>query len=597
MSASPTPHAKAFGDELRKLRRQARLSQEKLGEKIGLSGSGVSDIERGLRPVPAEDLVTSYIETCLPGWEADGPKAEQRRTLLDMRRTLETFHDSFPAMPPPIRQGAATQLLKPPIPDGRGLPGFRPPFVGRERELAELAKRVKAHQEAPGALAIHVVHGMAGVGKSEFVRYAVHQYKSQYPDAGYFIDLMGYTPGIKPKSAQDALGELLRLSGVPGTEIPKELDKRRDLWVKLTLSTKAVVLLENASDADQVRPLLPVSPGCLVLVTSREMLSNLTGATPLPLDVLAANDAVKLFTHLAGPCPDRGPAAAEVVELVGHLPLAIVVLAGTLRGDHTTTVADLAAGLTSAKGRLDQASGPNEGVRDAFKTSITRLTSHEQRAFAFLGLYPGPVIGVPQFSALAGPTVSDPRETLRSLAKRNLIRPYPNGVGHPRYEMHDLLRDFAGEQAELMMLSGERPAALERLSALYSVTLGAIRATQRTDKSKAVALDGIRLDNADEASAWVYAERGNVSALAAAATGRWAADVCISYGQVWEGYLDRLFAVQLYQSAERIFGAMGDQDHADIATEYAKRAWHAFVDHPRFWPWHLLTPGQAEHPR
>jgi len=272
-----------------------------------------------------------------------------------------------------------------------------------------------------------------------------------------------------------------------------------------------------------VQPLLPMSPGCLVLITSRTRLSGLRGAKPLPLDALAPDDAIRLLGRLAGPgrCPD--PAAAELVMLVGHLPLSIAILAGRLYGDPTLTAAELVADLTSADARLDETSPPGAGVRAAFETSIQRLDPGDRRAFRFLGLHPGPVIGVPQFGALAGLSIPQAHMTLRRLAEQNLIKPHRDRVGHRRYELHDLMREFAREQAG-SYLPEEQPGAFGRLSHWYFIAMQVLEARRNATSTTAAtvpALDGLHLNSDDEADAWRNAESGNVNALTAFVVAEW----------------------------------------------------------------------------
>jgi hypothetical protein len=452
---------------------------------------------------------------------------------------------------------------------GSGLPAGTPQFTGREEQEAKLAEQIGAHGRAGPVAAIYVIDGMPGVGKTELVLRVAHRHKRLYPDGEYYLKLHGYTKGTKPMSPETALAMLLRQRGEPDARIPDGLDARQERWQELMAGQRALVVLDNARDGDQVMPLLEVlPPGCLVLITSRTRLIGLPRAELLTLGVLAPGDAIKLLGQRAGRGRLLDPAAAELVRLAGYLPLAIVILADVLRSDPEMTVAELAAELTRTNARLDRTDRPGASVRAAFETSIERLEGEDQRAFAFLGLPPGTVIGVPQFAGLAGLSLRDARTKLQLLADRSLIIPHRDRAGHCRYELHDLLREFAGEQAE-SCLSEEVPGALGRLCAWYVAALSAIVPERKPVAAAAIGLD---LDSATEGSAWIHAEYDNISALAAVTTGREAADMCMAYAHAVPAHYMAgrfsLLAMQKYQ-------AIGDEAMAGHAWERVKSAYAA----------------------
>lgn len=435
-----------------------------------------------------------------------------------------------------IKQDLSHLVVEPPKPRGGGLPGGTPEFTGRRQVLAELAERVKAHDPAGTVVAIHSIDGMAGVGKTELALRAAHQHKHHYPDGQYFINLHGYTEGIPPVSPEAALEELLRQAGEPAQAIPPNLASRQARWQALMARQRALVLLDNVLDIAQVRPLLPNSAGCLVLITSRSRLTGLPGARSLPLNVLSPPEAIEMFTRLVATdrCPD-GNAVARAVELVGHLPVAIEAVAGQIHDE--LTVAELTDDLADAKARnvlVDETSQPGAGVRAAFETSIQRLDETHRRALRLLGLYPGPSIGVPQFAALADMPAAHARTVLRTLTDRNLIKPSRSRAGHRRYELHDLVREFAGEQAESHM-SEERPDAVARLTTWYATALDVVAqlwdATDPEPMTEST-VDGLRLNAPGEARAWLAAEQDNLVAFAGIATGTEAAGVCKKVGVV-----------------------------------------------------------------
>jgi tetratricopeptide (TPR) repeat protein len=415
-------------------------------------------------------------------------------------------------------------------PAGGGLPGGTPDFTGRQQTLDELGERVQAHDPAGIVVAIHAVDGMAGVGKTELALRAAHQHKHRYPDGQYFINLHGYTEGITPISPETALEELLRQAGVPGSAIPADLAGRQARWQALMAGQRAIVLLDNALDAEHVRHLLPGSPACLVLITSRSRMTGLRGVSTLPLDVLPSDEAVELFIRLTG--AHRRPAqeaATRVVELVGRLPVAIEAAAGQVQAD--LSVAELVGDLANAKRdqQIMEDTGPlGAGIRAALDTSLQRLSHGHQEALFALGVLPGPTIGVPQFAAIANPPVEDARQALRALAQRNLVKAARDPAGRPRYEMHDLVREFARQQARSRLPEARRSAAIAQLGAWYGTVLTALgRLWAATDSQPEESdVEGLNLVRASEARAWLVAEQENLLAFAEAATGVPAADVC-----------------------------------------------------------------------
>lgn len=399
-----------------------------------------------------------------------------------------------------------------PQPRRGGLPGGNPLFTGRQEALAELTRRIEAHDPDGTVVAVHAMNGMAGVGKTQLVLRAAHQCKHRYPDGQYFINLHGYTPDRSAaRPAAQALELLLHQAGVAGTEIPAELEERQDRWQALMAGQKALIVLDNALDIGQVRPLLPNSPGCLVLVTSR---SRLPGVDSLRLDVLERDEATELFTRLVGNDQHLDQdAVSRVVEFVGFLPIAVEAAAGQI-GDELT-VTELARSLAEAKARsgLVDEVGPEAGVQAALETSLRRLHHADRHGFRMLGLHPGPVIGVPQFAALADWPIERAGRVLRTLSGRNLIKAAGNRVGHRRYELHDLVYEFAHQQAE-SRLARQRPAATARLICWYTEALTLVeRLWEAAGGSK---VDGLDLTVPSEAQAWLAAEQDNLLALATA---------------------------------------------------------------------------------
>jgi tetratricopeptide (TPR) repeat protein len=474
-------------------------------------------------------------------------------------------------------------------PAGTGLPGGTPDFIGRRGVLDELARRVDAHDPEGIVVAIHAVDGMAGVGKTELAVRAAHEFKHRYPDGQFFLDLHGYTEGIAPTPPAAALEELLRQAGVPGAAVPPDLAGRQARWRSLMAKRRALVLLDNALDADQVRPLLPVAAGCLVLITSRRRLRELPGGKPLGLDVLPHDDAVELFTRLVGTSRQLDwHAVATVVDLVDRLPLAVQAVAGLIDDSYTET--DLSGELTEVKagiGLLDQDSPLGAGVRAAFETSLRRLDTPHRDAFRLLGVHPGPSIGVPQFAALADLPIASARARLRGLADRNLISTSTGRVGHQRYQLHDLMRAFIRGQATLYLSEQDQVAAIGRLTTWYATAMTAVerlRAATGSDPAES-GVEGFDLDRPAAAHRWIAAEQDNLLAYARAATGAAAAGVCRHAARNLY-YLDHHATARvLYETAATLYGQAGERageaaawlglgDVARLTGEYLVAAEH-----------------------
>lgn len=474
------------------------------------------------------------------------------------------------------------RVVEPPPQQSGGLPGGTPEFTGRRQVLDELAQHVEAHEPAGTVVAIYALDGMAGVGKTELVVRAAHQHKHRYLDGQYFINLHGYTAGLPVMTPEEALEELLRQAGVPAKAIPPRLAGRQARWQALMATKRAIVVLDNALDAAQVRPLLPNSPGCLVLITSRSQLVGLPGARTVPLEVLPPDEAIELFTRLAGAdrCQARD-AVAQVVELVGRLPVAVQTLAGQMRRDDT--VADLAEDLAAAKrtsGLVAEVSSPDTGVRAAFETSLRRLDRTHRRAFRILGLYPGPSIGVPQFAALAGLPPAQAGTILRRLADRNLINSAGTRIGHRRYELHDLVREFARQQAESYIPAEQRSAAVARLTSWYSSAMKLVDPWRvASDQTADVDLEGLKLNGPRQAHAWLDAEQSNLlaydNATGAGADADADADVCYRAGLHYLHLNHYATASVLLMSAAETFHQLADRNgkaHAMLHLGYAAKS-------------------------
>jgi DNA-binding SARP family transcriptional activator len=344
----------------------------------------------------------------------------------------------------------------------RELPAPVGHFTGRAAELSKLSELAGGSP----AVAICAVGGTAGVGKTALAVQWAHQVAGQFPDGQLYVNLRGYDPH-EPLSAADALAGFLRTLGVPGAEIPDEAQDRARLYRSKLAGRRVLVLLDNARDADQVRPLLPGNPGCAAMVTSRDSLAGLVatdGARRLDLDVLPQADAIALLRTLIGARAAENPAAtAELAGLCARLPLALRIAAELVAARRASPLADLVAELAASRLDLLDAGEDRADVRAVFSWSVRQLPDHVATAFRLIGLHPGDDLDVPAAAALTETSVGQARWMLDRLQRASLL----HAVGPRHYGAHDLLRAYAREQADAHDAGGRSQEALTRLFDYY----------------------------------------------------------------------------------------------------------------------------------
>ena len=348
----------------------------------------------------------------------------------------------------------------------RELPPAVPGFTGRSAELAALTRLVdEAGDQVPGAVVISAIGGTAGVGKTALAVHWAHQVAGRFQDGQLYVNLRGYDPG-EPVPATDALAAFLRSLGVPGQDIPPEEGERAARYRSLLAGKQVLIVLDNAGSADQVRPLLPGTPACTVVVTSRDALAGLVagdGAARLDLDLLPPAEAVALLRTLIGARADAEPdAATKLADQCCRLPLALRVAAELAASRPATSLAALTSELADLRTRLDLlgvGEDPRTQVRAVFSWSCRHLHADAARAFRLAGLHPGPDLEPYAAAALTGTTVPQTRQALEVLARAHLIFPAAPG----RYGMHDLLRAYARELAATLDAQEDQHAALTRL--------------------------------------------------------------------------------------------------------------------------------------
>jgi transcriptional regulator with XRE-family HTH domain len=325
-----------FAGLLRQLRTEARLTQEELAEAAGLSPRSVSDLERGVHLTARKDtagLLAGALGLAEPARTLFVAAARGRGTVAEvLAAAREVARGTAPA--------AATQTL----------PRDTVSFTGRGHELARLLEALTLKAADGVVLGIHAIDGMAGIGKTTFAVHAAHRLAGSFPDGQFFLPLHAHTAGQRPIHPADALASLLLTAGVSAQRIPPGLEARAALWRDHVADKKILLLLDDAAGHEQVRPLLPGTPGSLVLITSRGRLAALEDAAQISLDILPPDDAATLLARLtARPGMGAGDSAVgEITRLCGYLPLAIGMLASQLRNHPVRTEAGLAAELAAA---------------------------------------------------------------------------------------------------------------------------------------------------------------------------------------------------------------------------------------------------------
>ena len=351
-----------------------------------------------------------------------------------------------------------------PVP--RQLPTAVADFTGRADELAALTRMLdQAGADGPGTVAISAIGGTAGIGKTALALHWAHQVAYRFADGQLHINLRGFDPTGTPATPAEAIRGFLDALGVQPEQIPPHPDAQERLYRSLMADRRMLIVLDNARDEQQVRPLLPASPRSLVLITSRHQLAGLAtnGARLLTLDVLPHGEAVQLLAARLGHARAAAEPGAvnEIAELCACLPLALAVAAARAAARPTLPLAAMAAELRDATGRLDalDLGDPAASVRAVFSWSYQQLSPEAARMFRLLGLHPGPDISATAAVSMAGAAMPEARRLLGELTRDCLIaEPAPG-----RFIFHDLLRAYAAAQARDIDTETEREAAIGRV--------------------------------------------------------------------------------------------------------------------------------------
>ena len=445
---------------LRRLRRrearrrnESPLSYRELAAKTGWSHSAIGVYLNGqaLAPTNRFDMLIQLL----------GANPAEQRLLATARDRIEEHRYVVPGeevrQAVPVRAGSLVPHT---------LPAPAPYFTGRHAELRTLKALLCGRADAGATtVLISAIGGTAGVGKTSLAVHWAHSVAHRFPDGQLYVNLRGFDPAEQTMDPGEAVRCFLEALQVPPQRMPVTLDGQISLYRSLLSGKHMLIVLDNARDTGQVRPLLPGSSGCLVLVTSRNQLSGLIatdGAHPMTLDLLSEPEAAELLAHRLG--QDRVAAdPSSVNDIVRHcagLPLALAIVAARAAANPRIPLSAIATELRDTHQRWETLRGddPATDVRAVFSWSVRALSPAAARLFRLLGLHPGPDLSAAAAASLAGVRPGEVAGSLAELARAHLIVDQAGG----RHTLHDLLRAYAAQQVRDDP-EGERGAAMRRM--------------------------------------------------------------------------------------------------------------------------------------
>ena len=354
--------------------------------------------------------------------------------------------------------------VRPPIP--RQLPALPRLFTGRAGELAALDEILAAADGRPATVVIYALAGTAGVGKTALALHWAHRVADRFVDGQLYVNLRGFGPNESVMAPTEAIRAFLD-AAVPPQRVPDGLDAQAALFRSLLANRRMLLLLDNAVDVDQVRPLLPGRPGCIVLVTSRNHLHGLVvteGAHPMTLDLLPRADARQLLADRLGlQRVDAASAAVEeIIKRCARLPLALAVAAADAAAHPSISLAEVAARLAEGLDTLDGGDASSD-IRSVLSWSYRALSTDAAHVFRLLALHPGPDITLAAAASLVGVAEARLRPRLFELTRTNTLSEHVPD----RFVLHDLLRDYAKELADAHDAEDDRRVAARRLLNYY----------------------------------------------------------------------------------------------------------------------------------
>jgi DNA-binding SARP family transcriptional activator len=532
LAAVPGPYAQAQRVRLEEWRLQLLETRLDMDLEQGCHAEAVSELTALTAAHPLRERLRELLMLAL---YRSGRQAEALAVYADTRRLLA---DELGVDPRPgLRElqqrilQADPALAEPSAPAGESaaapvrpaqLPAKVPDFTGRASFVRELSEVLGSASGAQGrVMAVSALAGIGGVGKTTLAVHVAHRARAAFPDGQLYVDLQG--AGARAAEPETVLGAFLRALGTADSAVPDTLEERAALYRSVLDGRRVLVLLDNARDAAQVRPLLPGTDGCAALVTSRVRMVDLAGAHLIDLDVMSPDEALALFTRIVGEerVASERKAALDVVAACGFLPLAIRIAASRLAARRTWTVSVLAAKLADERRRLDELQAGDLAVKATFELGYGQLEPAQARAFRLLGLADGPDISLAAAAAVLDLPVEDTEDLLESLVDTSLLESAAPG----RYRFHDLVRLYARACAERdEHPPGERGAALSRLLDFYLATATEVYAIERpgdrlVDHLEVTEYPGLHFADGPAALDWLYTESANLLACVRQAAG------------------------------------------------------------------------------
>ncbi|MEV4947631.1 BTAD domain-containing putative transcriptional regulator [Streptomyces sp. NPDC053755] len=523
LASVPGPYAETQRTRLEEWRLQLLETRLDMDLEVGAHAEAVSELTALTAAHPLRERLRELLMLAL---YRSGRQAEALAVYADTRRLLA---DELGVDPNPELSRLQQRILRadaelarpveeaapaPAVARPAQLPATVPDFTGRASFVRELGDRLATAEGS--VMAVSALAGIGGVGKTTLAVHVAHEARPHFPDGQLYVDLQG--AGARAAAPETVLAAFLRALGTPDSAIPDSLDERAALYRSALDGRRILVLLDNARDAAQIRPLLPGTAGCAALVTSRIRMVDLAGAHLVDLDVMSPEEALQLFTRIVGAerVSAEREAALDVVAACGFLPLAIRIAASRLAARRTWTVAVLAAKLADERRRLDELQAGDLAVKATFELGYGQLEPAQARAFRLLGLADGPDISLTAAAAVLDLPVRDTEDLLEALVDTSLLESAAPG----RYRYHDLVRLYARACAERDQVSPEeRERALSRLLDFYLATAARVYAIERPGDRTVAHLEatqhsGLTFSDPAQALDWLHAEADCVLACA-----------------------------------------------------------------------------------
>ncbi|MEU7647457.1 AfsR/SARP family transcriptional regulator [Streptomyces huasconensis] len=576
LAGVPGPYAETQRTRLDEWRLQLVESRLDMDLEVGCHAEAVSELTALTAAHPLRERLRELLMLALyrSGRQAEALAvyADTRRLLadelgVDPRPGLKELQQRILQADPALAEFSApspeptAKLVRP-----AQLPATVPDFTGRASFVGELSDILSAAEGR--VMAVSALAGIGGVGKTTLAVHVAHVARAHFPDGQLYVDLQG--AGARSAEPETVLGAFLRALGTADSAIPDSLEERAALYRSVLDGRRVLVVLDNARDAAQVRPLLPGMEGCAALVTSRVRMVDLAGAHLVDLDVMSPEEALLLFTRIVGEerVTSEREAALDVVAACGFLPLAIRIAASRLAARRTWTVSTLAAKLADERRRLDELQAGDLAVKATFELGYGQLEPAQARAFRLLGLADGPDLSLAAAAAVLDLPLDETEDLLESLVDTSLVESAAPG----RYRYHDLVRLYARACAERdEQPPGEREAAMSRLLDFYLASAARVYAIERpgdrtVDHLEATEHAGQDFGDDTKALDWLHAEAACILACVQQSLGpstlRRAVDLLLASKDLAESGASSL-RYELAASAARDAAAATADAHAE----------------------------------